>query len=227
MALHRRLAHNQALCYLAVGQPFGHEAENLGLTRGQAVRETRSLRWRPGRYRLHHVLLYSRVDHGLPADYLLECPADLRRAGVLGQVPAGAGLQRVNDRAIVRMVVSTFTMTCGALPRRRSVASTPSQRGMRRSIRMTSGCSAVAIATASSPSAAVPTTSTPGSEPQARLISHRRPNASRDRSRAGRRGQRQDLGAKPMHAPVASASPPAPVSRPGWGGHEDLCGLLG
>jgi hypothetical protein len=43
-------------------------------------------------------------------------------------------------------------------------------------------------------------------EPQARLISHRRPNASRDRTRAGKRGQRQDLRAKPMHA-----RPPQPA----------------
>ena len=58
-----------------------------------------------------------------------------------------------------------MTRACGRTSAIRRVASTPSQRGMRRSIRITSGARAAVSATASSPSAAVPTTSMPGSRP--------------------------------------------------------------
>ena len=62
-------------------------------------------------------------------------------------------------------VVSTTTSVSGYPARTRSVVSTPSQRGIRRSTSSTSGRCSATSSSAASPSAAAPTTSTPGSRP--------------------------------------------------------------
>src|SRR4051812_20801213 len=59
-----------------------------------------------------------------------------------------------------------MTRAAGRTSASRRVASMPSTRGMRRSMRTTSAARATASRTASSPSAAVPTTSMPGSSPR-------------------------------------------------------------
>ena len=87
--------------------------------------------------------------------------ADLLGAGVFGEVAAGAGAQCVDDGPVIGVGGEHEHFDAGSCSRRRRVASTPSQRGMRRSISTTSGCSLIARASASSPSAAAPTTSMP------------------------------------------------------------------
>ncbi len=77
----------------------------------------------------------------------------------------GACPQRGEQRLVVRVGGEHHDLGPGELGPDPPVASTPSQRGILRSIRTTSGASSPTSRTASSPSPAAPTTSTPGSRP--------------------------------------------------------------
>ena len=85
------------------GRPFA-EAEHFGLPGGQAALWPGWL-LRPGNLSgddgVDKVMLDGGIDHSTVVEHLMERLADLRSAGVLGQVAAGAGPERLDDRTVI------------------------------------------------------------------------------------------------------------------------------
>ncbi len=86
---------------LGVGQPVGHEPEHLDLARGEPVGARRHGPPRRLDRCRDEVVGDRRVDGRAVVEHLPQRLVDLGTAGVLGEVAARTGPQRVEDRAVV------------------------------------------------------------------------------------------------------------------------------
>ena len=88
--------------------------QHLDLARGQAVRQLPPAASACPRDRADDVPLHGRVERRLAARHGADAARISLRAGVLGQVAAGAGPQRLSTD-VVGVVVRAMTVTSGAL----------------------------------------------------------------------------------------------------------------
>ena len=103
VALHRRFADDESGGDLSVRHPARDQSEDLGLPRSQFIRKLGGGgQWGGSRGRGgEQAGLHGRVEQRLVGGGGLDGPGDLGNARVLGEISAGARLQRGEDRVIV------------------------------------------------------------------------------------------------------------------------------
>ena len=163
MGLHGGLTHEQILPDLGVGTPLGDQAEDLCLSLGQAVGQGTTPVPFPGNVATSTVGAWTAGSStAWPEAAASRARPMVVARRVLGEVPDRPRTQRPDDGLVVGIGREHHHLGLGMIGGQISfVASTPSTRGMRRSIKTTSGSSATSKI-ASPPSATDPTTSMPG-----------------------------------------------------------------